>query len=378
MVVFWWILLYTSTVSLFGTIINKIDIRNPIDSEYKNKKSISAFFAIITFALLLFFVGCRSEFNDTYYYKDLFENYITGNLSQIKEIYLSDSRSKYFNILQCLFKHYISKNYTIWFFALAIFQLGAIIRIFYKYTCDYFMSSYLYIASGSFAWLMGGIRQYFAVCIVLYGFDLLIQRKTFRFILLVLFASLFHTAVIIWILIYFICISKPWSWKIWAFAGATVVIILSLDSFTSVLDVVLEDTNYSDITSHFVEGNGMNYIRLIVNCVPWLLALLCKNQIEEENNLFLDISVNLSFISSLIYLIAIFTSGIIVGRLPACFDVVNFILLPWLVKKYYSRITGFVLTFSCYVFYFLYFYYDMVVKGTGQYGSDLLGIVYGK
>lgn len=377
MAIYWWILIYTSVVSLFGTIVNKLNRKNPVKSEYYiDKRCISIFLAVLTFGLLVFFVGCRSEFNDTYYYRDLFENYITGNLSQIKEIYLSESKSKYFNIIQCLFKHYISDDYIIWFFAISLFEIGAIIKTFYKYSCNYFISSYLYITSGSFVWLMGGIRQYFAVCIVLYGLDFLIERKTVKFIALVLFASLFHVAILIWIPIYFVCISKPWNLKIILFAILSVGIIFSLDNFTSILDNILEETNYSDLTSHFAEGNGMNYIRFLVTCVPWLLSLVCKKQIAEEDNLFLNISVNLSFISSVIYFVGIFTSGIIVGRLPVCFNIVNLILLPWLLEKYYKQITGAFLKFSCYILYFLYFYYDMVVKGTGHYGSEVLNIPY--
>lgn len=375
MIVYWSIFAYTSVVSLFGMQISE-------KNKFKNQKNandsnnISLFFAILSFLLLIFFVGCRSEFNDTYYYRDVYEYYITGNFSQIKSILESNSKSKCFLLLQCLFKLLISKKYVVWFFALAIFQMGAIIKLYYKYSVDYFLTAYLFIASGSFTWLMSGIRQFLAVAIVLYGFDYILERKTKKFIFLVIIASLFHISAIIWLPVYFICTIKPWSSKMIMLTLGAVILILLLDKFTNVFEDVLADTNYSGITESFGNGNGVSAIRVIVTCVPWVLALVCKRQIESENNKFLNVCVNLSFISSAIYFIGMFTSGIIVGRIPMYFMLVNYLIIPWIINKYFSRSSCLMLKLTCCFMYFLYFYYDMVIKGTGRYGSELLNIPY--
>lgn len=377
MTVFWWILTYTSIVSFCGTFINNIRKSKTLASDdYSNNKSISLLFAILTFALLIVFVGCRSEFNDTYYYRDIFQNYITGDLSQIKTIWNGDSRSKYFLIAQCVFKRFVSTEYNAWFFFLAIFQMGAVIKLYYKYSVDYFMSSYLFITSASFVWMMGGTRQFLAVTIVLYGIDFLVERKMIKFMILVLIASLFHFSALVWIPVYFICKGKPWSWKMMAFIGGTVLILFSLDSFTNVLDNLLEETNYSDITSNFDRSNGVNIVRVLVTCVPWTLALLFKNRIEEENDSFLNICVNLSVISTAIYVLGIFTSGIIVGRIPMYFMLTNYILIPWIINRYFHPSIRPVIKIACIVLYFAYYYYDMVINGTGHYGSELLNIPY--
>ena len=377
MTVYWLAFAYTSIVSLFGTFVyNQKKRKSLYDISLGDNKSIGLFFAILTFAFLIIVIGCRSEFNDTYYYRDVFKNYITGNLSQIKTIWVSDSKSKFFLIIQCLFKHYISKDYNAWFFALAIFQMGAVIKLYYKYSVDYFLTSFLYVASTSFVWLMGGTRQFFAVSIVLYGIDYLVDRKAVKFLALVLIAALFHVSAIVWIPIYFICTGKPWSWKIIAFIVGMVLIIFSMDNFTDLLDEVLEDTSYSGMASNFDSSNGVNAMRVLVTCVPWGLALLCKKQIEDENNVFLNICVNLSVVSSAIYFVGMFTSGIIVGRIPMYFMLTNYLLIPWILNKYFSQSMKFIMKTACIVMYFLYFYYDMVIKGTGHYGSELLGIAY--
>lgn len=377
MTVYWWIFLYTSILSLFGTNIAKKN-RNISLNDYKleNDKSISLFFAILTFMLLIFFIGCRSEFNDTYYYRDIFKNYITGDLSQIKSIWKEDSKSKYFLILQCFFKCFVSKEYNIWFFALAIFSMGAVIKLYYNHSNDYFMSAYLFIASTSFLWLMSGARQFFAVSIILYGIDYVAERKTFKFLALVLIASLFHISALVWIPIYFICTSKPWSFKMMAFIACVLIMLFYVDTFTNLLDEVLEETDYADLTSNFNRSNGVNGIRVLVTCVPWVLALICRKQIESENNTFLNICVNLSVVSTSIYLIAMFTNGITIGRLPMYFMLINYILIPWIINKYFAKTDKALIKLACIIMYFLYFYYDMVIKGTGHYGSEWLNIPY--
>ena len=376
MVVFWWILIYTSAVSLFGTVVHRINDRSRIKEDTVEKtRSISLFVAILTFALLLLFVGARSYYNDTETYRYTFIRYITGDLSQIKELWESSSKSKYFFMVEVLFKHYISEDYTVWFFALAIFQIGAIIKIFYNYSSNYFLTSYIFIASTTFTWLMSGIRQFTAVCIILYGLEYLVNRKTIKFLIIVLIASLFHISALLWIPVYFICTVKPWSWKVIVFVFAILGIIVSLDTFTSLLDETLEDTSYAGLTESIQTGEGMNMMRVLVSCVPWVLAFIKRKEIEEEHNLFLDMSVNLSFIASAIYLVATFTSGIIVGRLPIYFTMTNFILLPWIIDRYFTPSFKFLIKLACIVLYLLYFYYNFHTS-KNFYESELLGILH--
>lgn len=373
MVIYWWILIYTSAVSFFGTSVNR---KNLLEEKCNQNKDVSLFIAILTFALLIFFVGSRSEFNDTYYYRELYKGYITTDLSQILKILKGTGKSKYFNSLQVLFKHFISQDYEYWFFALAIFEVGAVIKLYYRYSTDFFFSSYLFIASTSFLWLMSGTRQFFAVAIVLYGINNLVERKLIKFMFLVLFASLFHISALIWIPVYFFCNSEPWKWRMLLFVACAAIVLFSLSTFTNILEDVLEDTNYSGITSNFDSTNGVSAMRFYVSCVPWFLAFIFRKQIYEENNKFINICINLSVISSVIYFLGMFTSGIIVGRLPMYFMLTNYILIPWILNKYLFSSTKFLLKLLCIILYFVYFYYDMVIKGTGHYGSELLNIPY--
>lgn len=374
MTIFWWVLAYTCAISGVGTLIRQNASRGVLD-ERKNQKSISLFFAILAFAFLLVVVGFRRSYNDTYAYYDMFIYSDTG-WEAIKAVFLSNVKSKTFTVICLLFKTYISDNVYVWFFAVAIFQLGAIIRLYYKYSTNYFFSCFLFMASGAFTWLMAGIRQYLAICLVIYFIDFLLERKTIPFLIVVALASFIHISAIVWIPVYFVCTSEPLSFKMFGFALAVVGMLLFLDTFTNVLENFLTDTAYEGMTQRFSESTGVNPIRVLVSAVPWLLALVKRKELRKKATPFINILVNLSFIASAIYFFGIFTSAIVVGRLPMYFIPFNMILLPWVIDNLYEDGKGFgkAIKIATVAFYLGYFYYDIFAGSEEQYVSEVLGI----
>ena len=291
MLIFYLILISTTIISALGCYFYSQKIR-PIstvtgDVENTNlKRSISLFFAIASFFLMIFLISYRSSYGDTYLYIKTFDN-VSNDLADIKPIIESKSDSKGFDILQILFKCFISDNYTVWFAFLAIFSAGAIIKVYYEHSINFTMSAFLFVTSGAFTWFMNGTRQFLAVCLILYGFNYLVKRKTVRFILIVLIATTIHASAILWIPIYFIVILKPWSKGIWLCVFATVLVIFFLDQFTSILDDSLQGTMYEGVGSmmngYVMEDgtvdDGVNPIRLFISAVPAAIAFWRKKQV---------------------------------------------------------------------------------------------------
>lgn len=388
MLIFYLILISTTIISALGCYFYSQKIR-PIstvtgDVENTNlKRSISLFFAIASFFLMIFLISYRSSYGDTYLYIKTFDN-VSNDLADIKPIIESKSDSKGFYILQILFKCFISDNYTVWFAFLAIFSAGAIIKVYYEHSINFTMSAFLFVTSGAFTWFMNGTRQFLAVCLILYGFNYLVKRKTVRFILIVLIATTIHASAILWIPIYFIVILKPWSKGIWLCVFATVLVIFFLDQFTSILDDSLQGTMYEGVGSmmngYVMEDgtvdDGVNPIRLFISAVPAAIAFWRKKQVAEYEDRVINICINLSVVGTCIYLLGIFTSGIMVGRLPIYFTLTNYILLPWLIDKTLDNNSKSFIKIMCYLLYFLYFYYSYDMSGVGDYKSDKLGLYY--
>lgn len=344
--------------------------------------SISLFMAVLTFAVLIFFVGMRSFYGDTSMYITEYKNYTpTDYNGMIEALNNPDLKGELYFLVRCLIKRIFGEDYIPYFFIIAFFQFGAIIKLFYKYSCNYLMTSFLFITSGYFTWAMNGIRQFTAICLIIYFFDYIVEKKTLQFFIIVLLASFIHATALIWIPVYIVVNFKPWGKGVFAFIALMIVILLSLENFFKVLDITLENTAYvgygDKIMTAHANGtdDGVNFIRVLIAAVPLVLAFIVKKDMKDAPR-YINIFINLSLITTCVYLLGVFTSGILVGRLHAYFSIFSYLLIPWLIKYKYDKKMSFILTGACYVLYFLYFYYDMAIKGTGYYCSETLGIFY--
>jgi len=387
MIVYYSILTYTCLIAYFGCYLYRQKLANgpQIDDDaylVKAEKSISLFWALVSVALLVFFVGQRSEYGDTHAYISSFEN--ASKVINKDELFGGvGTDSAGYSVLQILFKKYISSDYNAWFTFLAIFQAGAIVSLYYRYSCNYFFSIYLFIASTSFTWMMNGVRQFTAVCLVFYFFNYVIDRKIIGFAIVVLLAYTIHDTAILWIPIYFIIGFRPFSKQIWFFVIITVLVFFFITEFTSFLDSSLEGTDYegygSTMTNYDPENtgqvdNGVNPIRALISAVPPAIALWRWKYIKDRTNPMIDKCINLGTAAAGVNLLGVVTSGILVGRIPIYFTPVNFIVIPWLMKyAFVGKLQKFMI-WATYILYFAYFIYDMVFMKFGTYISDNLGI----
>ncbi len=340
-----------------------------------DERSIGFFWAIVSFSLLVFFVGMRSGYGDTPAYISGFNAFSVD--TNLLEIFKSDSDQKGYDCLLFLFKKYISPDYTVFFMALAIFQGLAIVKLYYKFSCNFFMSAFLFMASTSFTWMMNGLRQFLAVCVILFFFDYIVDRKFFKFLLVLLVAFSIHESAIVWLPVYFIVAFKPWSFKIWACVAVTLAIVFVLDQYTTFFDdSALEEMEIMSTMLNYDNGqdDGVNPIRVLIAAVPAMLAFMCHKRIKEINNPVINICINLSVVSVGIYAVGVVTSGIMVGRIPIYFLLLNYVLLPWLLEKVLTGKTKTVVTILCYVFYLIYFIYSLYYAGDPHYFSNRLGL----
>ena len=381
MLVYYSIFAFTCLISYVGCYVYRRKLANgpQIDDDaylIKAEKSISLFWALVSVSLLVFFVAERSDYNDTTAYILSFNS--TNATIDLKELFGgTGTESIGFNFLTVFFKKYISTDYNAWFAFLAIFQAGAIVSLYYKYSCNYFMSMYLFIASTSFMWMQGGIRQFTAACLILYFFNFVIERKIIGFAIVVYLAYTIHDTAILWVPIYFIVRYKPFSRRIWFFVVITVLAFFFITEFTSFMDSSLEGTDYEGYgatITNYQNDDGVNPIRMLISAVPPAISLWRWKHIKERTNPMINICINMGTAAAGVNLLGVVTSGILVGRIPIYFTPVNFITIPWLMKyAFEGKIQKFMIA-ATYILYFAYFMYDMVYMKTGIYVSDNLGL----
>lgn len=160
-----------------------------VDSNVKNKK----WFVIITFSMLTIIAMLRSWSVgvDTEQYYRNFQVIESLEWSQV-DILRYEPGYFYF----CKILSYINKDPHILIIISSIIIIPSVGRIIYKYSKNVALSTFLYITLNAYFFQLTGMRQALAIAIILYGIDFLIQKKYFKFLLIILLASTFHSSAI--------------------------------------------------------------------------------------------------------------------------------------------------------------------------------------
>ena len=108
-----------------------------------------------------------------------------------------------------------------------------------------------------------------------------------------------------------------------------------------------------------INDDGTNVFRALVYSVPAIASLFGKVYIDRDNNPVINLCVNMSIFSSGFYVIAIFTSGIYVGRIPIYMSLYSYILLPWLIERMFTERSQKFVYIIMFGMYFFFFFYQM-------------------
>lgn len=354
-------------IGIFGYITQFYYQQSSKPRKYDSKVPLTM--AIILLALPVYFIGMRSGFGDTYAYISHFQNLTTD----FSEIWAAREETKGFGYELYLFfiKRFISTDVNVYLMITASIQACGILKIYYKYSTNFTYSLMLFFLSMAFLYMMNGMRQFMAACIVFLFSDFLFNKKTIKFILVVLLATTVHSSAIIWIPIYFVVQGKPWNLKVLIAIIAIVVVIFALDNFTDLLSESLEGTDYDGYTDQFAKDDGSSMSHTLIALIPVALAFWKRKEIEEKDNKTAFILVNCAVIEVLINVVANFTSGILIGRLPIYFKPLGFILLPWMFDNVMDEKDRRMMRTLCMLGYILFALYYMYTTGITYYSSPL-------
>ena len=332
------------------------------ESAIKYKNTIIAI--VIVFLPLIYMVAVRGWVADTILYRSNFLYVIPNEMSDIPSYMASRSKDQAFYFISALIKVFITKNPDIYFGIIAVFQSIALIFLFRNYSENPEISFFLFIASTDyFSWMFNVIRQFIAVCIILFATPFILKKRYIEAIIIIVIASLFHKSALIMIPILFMVHGKAWNKKTILFLAAILLAIVFVGRFTSLLSTALEDTQYRNVVSDYTNGgdNGTNPIRVLIYSIPAIISFIHRKKISEIGNPLINMCVNMSIISMGLYLISMVTSGIFIGRLPIYCSLYGYILLPWELNHLYDEVIGKILRILMIIAYCIFYYYQMHV-----------------
>lgn len=321
-------------------------------------------FAILIFVPIIWMAGNRGWFADTGLYITNYQE-MPSNLLELPNYVANVSKDKGFSALSVILKTILGSEYTPYLMVLAAFQGISLVCFFRKYSSDYILSVFLFIASTDYlSWMFNGLRQFMAVTIILFATPLMLKKKYFSVICVILLASTMHQSALLMIPFVIIAQGEAWNKKTLLFIAATLLAVVFVDQFTNLLDDALTGTQYVNVVSDYTSWNddGTNPLRVAVYSVPALLALLGKKRIWAEHNLVINFCANMSIISMGLYFVSMVTSGIFIGRLPIYCSLFGYILLPWEINNLFMRESKVFAYIGLIGAYIVFYYYAMFLS----------------
>ena len=320
-------------------------------------------FAFLVFFPIIPMAASRSSLlGDTYMYIDQYLN-SPSNFSDIFDYVSKTGKDKGFTFIVSFLHVIFKEDFRSYFFVIALIQGIIILSVFRKYSEDYFLCIFLFVASSDYiSWMFNGVRQFMAVTIILSAIGLMIEKKIVRFCIVVLFASLFHATALIMIPIYLISIGKAWNKRTIAFIVGILFIVVFVGQFTSFLDDSLQGTQYKNVISdaQIYNATGTNPLRVLVYSIPAILSFIYRKKIEKGGSL-INVCANMSIVTSGLYVISAFTNGTFFGRIPIYCSLFGYILLAWLFSEAIKPESRKIVYSTTIVLYLVFYYYQMHV-----------------
>lgn len=330
----------------------------------RHKYRVKPLYAFLFIVPLFLFAANRSiHFGDTYAYQQTF-NQIPLQFNEFYQYLGGNPKDPAFTVL-CWIIKFIGFDFRGLLYIIAFVQSVVLYYVYRKYSPNYFLSILFFLLSTDYySWMFNGIRQFLAVTIIFAATPFLLEKKYPQMVLIILFASLFHQSALMMLPVIFFVNGEPFNKKILLFSIAVILSIVFLLQFTEILDGFLQGTQYENIVSDyqvgdFSEDNGANPLRALFYAIPTILAFIGLKFIKKRDDSVINLAVNMSVLSTGFYLLAVFTSGIFIGRLPIYFSLWNYILLPWEINNIFKKDQKILITIITLIAFFVFYYVQM-------------------
>lgn len=260
-------------------------------------------------------------------------DYITYSFHQIPEV-LSNQP----NTLELFYKYiirvgYWMGGYTTYQYIFAITNMLILVFLF-KYMKDQSenlpLSLIIFMFGGFFAFSLSGMRQAIGVSVALYGLKYIKSNDFFKFILVILFAMMFHKSIVIFIAFYFL---KKIEINPFIATGSFGIIYLMSEEIRKLIIYVSDKVG---LYSNYFGGQFDNgeYSRLFLVIVLLIMAFLCLSYVELGKETFFELNTEINIHYAACIIMAMAAQLPTPSRLYYLFAPIYITLIPNLINRY--------------------------------------------
>lgn len=208
---------------------------------------------------------------------------------------------------------------------------------------------------------MAALKQCIAIFILLLALPYAIDGKYACFYLLVFLAVLFHTHAFMFALVPFL-FEKPWGTKTWLLLAAMLFAMATYDVTLGAFMSYAQSIGALVDEGELFDGHQINVLRVLVYWIPALLALIFRRRLFSDSTRAENMFVNMSIISAFILTIGLVQAANLFARMAGYFEVATIIVLPWMIKKLFTKRSARFVTFCASALYFVYFWYENAIN----------------
>lgn len=301
----------------------------------KYNQANKAYFLLIL--LLTLYSGLRSRGNDTGAYIGAYLYDVEGSLKSFEGISFGFLDEPGFEIYQVLVKMIAGNNYARFLTITALITCASSIAFFRKYSSDFSLAVFIYIASTYYSYAMAALRQCLAMAIGIWAIPLIYKKKWIKAAVVLMVAVSFHKLIIIFALAVFLN-DNVWTWKTGMIVLGTTVLAIG---FSTIVPVFSSTLGYNeDYMIWLASTQGTNIFRVLVWLLPAVLSFVYRNSVNASCNPMQKMIINLSIVGSMIMFLASFGAANMVARMA-------FYFYPFFVLSFTELITPKIVGNNC-------------------------------
>ncbi len=146
---------------------------------------------------------------------------------------------------------------------------------------NFSISILLFVFAGCFTGAFNGVRQYLATAIMFAGYHFVVDKKPFKWLLVVLLASTFHITSLLMFFVYFVCNLDCDIKLIILYIGIAVVLLFSYEPLFKLVGLLKQEDIDSELS---YMKTSVNILRVLVQCVPIIFLFFAdKNKVNGDN-----------------------------------------------------------------------------------------------
>ena len=348
-------------IAIAPVLLKAVDTHEEIIVAGRKEYRYKFIWAFIIFFPVIIMAGTRGSIGDTDSYRQMFQD-MPQTFSALPQYFETLEKDKGFFLCSSIIKIIIGNNDTIYFMIIAFIQGISLVIAYRKFSSNYVMSIFLFLISSDYiSWMFNGMRQFIAVSVTFACIGLILDNKRIKLIITILLMATIHGTALMMIPFAFMAKGRAWNKKTMMFIIAVVAAVVFVGRFTNLLDTALADTQYQNVVSDWEEfqDDGTSVLRVLVYAVPTILSYIGRRRIWEEDNPVINLSANMSIASTGLYVVSMFTSGIMIGRLPIYLSLYNYILLPWEIENLFTERSKKIVYIFMISAYIVFYYYQM-------------------